>query len=359
MQTEVPLSTRSTSTTLCSQPIVSKAPPSHLRAAYFVSVWFYKGIIRLGLNARRLFTRHPKDQLRPEIKTYDVRPGLKNRIFRPQNSGSEALPLYLDVHGGGWAVADPQEDDDFCSFLAQNFNMIVVSVNYHKAPVHKFPRAVDDIAAIAKAVLSDSSLNIDKGKVALGGFSAGGNLAFAAVQVESIRGQIGALVGFYPALDLSETLQDKLIRRPKEAPRDLLASSATFLASSYIPEGIDLRNPLVSPKFASPKDMPTNAYIIGAEYDMLCTEAREMAESLANYSAMNADRTNLEISTDVMGWRQGGIRWECAKGKEHAFTHITRWTRKNEKRRVKYCQDMYFRVGIWLSNEVWAEPRAS
>src|SRR4051812_9826510 len=96
---EQSLSTRSTSTTLCSQPIISKQPALHLRAAYFTSVWFYKGVIRLALGARRLFCRRPKSLLRPVIRIYDVRPDLKNRIFRPENAGLEPLPLYLDVHG--------------------------------------------------------------------------------------------------------------------------------------------------------------------------------------------------------------------------------------------------------------------
>ena len=169
----------------------------------------------MSLSTTRLFSRPRRNLLKPEIKTYEIRSDLKNRVFRPQNSDSEELPLYLDVHGGGWAVADPETDDEFCSFLAQTFHVVVVSVNYHKSPTYKFPHAVEDIIAIAQAVMNDDSLNIDKGNVVLGGFSAGGNLAIAAAQSESLRGQLSGLVGFYPALDMTESLEDKLRRRPE------------------------------------------------------------------------------------------------------------------------------------------------
>src|SRR5947207_2506597 len=177
MHVEDSLSTRSTSTTLNSEPIVSRPPPFHLRSAYFISVWSFKVFFQLSLSASRLLSRRRRDLLQPEVKTYEIRPDLKNRIFCPQDSEDEGLPLYLDVHGGGWVVADPETDDEFCSFLAQNFHIIVVSVNYHKSPSYKFPCAVGDVAAIADAVIRDESLNIDREKVAMGGFSEGGNLA--------------------------------------------------------------------------------------------------------------------------------------------------------------------------------------
>jgi acetyl esterase/lipase len=296
--------------------------------------------------------------LRPEVKTYDVRPRLKNRIFLPEISQNEQLPLYIDVHGGGWAVADPETDDEFCSFLAQSFNIIVVSVNYHKSPTYKFPHAVEDVAAIAAAVMKDESLNINRNKVVMGGFSAGGNLAFAAAQTDNLRGKLSALVGFYPALDLTESLSQKLSHRPRNSPCDILASSVHFLDWAYVPEGKDRRDPLLSPRWASPKDLPSYVYLVGAEYDMLCYEARQLAESLANCSATNFERTRIPTLPSGDGWQQGGIIWECARARDHAFTHIAKRGKK-EKDRVRFCQEMYSRVGSWLKEDVWARPDLS
>ncbi|KAI9764706.1 MAG: hypothetical protein M1840_008098 [Geoglossum simile] len=306
MHVDGPLSARSTSTTLGTEPIVSRPPPLHLRLAFFIGLWSFKAFFQLGLSASRLLTRRQRDLLQPEVKAYEIRPNLRNRIFRPDGSEDEELPLYLDIHGGGWAVADPETDDEFCSFLAQNFSLIVVSVDYHKSPIHKFPRAVEDIVAITQAVMDDESLNIDKNKVVLGGFSAGGNLAFAAAQMESLRGRLSGLVGFYPVLDLTEPLEEKLSRRPRVGPSDILASSARFLDWAYVPAGTDRRDPLLSPRWAHPKDLPSYAYLVGAEYDMLCYEARQMAESLSKYSAMDCERTSIPTLSEGDGWQQGG-----------------------------------------------------
>jgi acetyl esterase/lipase len=345
------ISTRSTSTTLNTEPgkFISCAPPFHLRIAYFISLWSFKAFFSLSLGARRLYSRRRKGLLSPIVKSYQIRPGLKNRIFRPENLEDEKLPLYLDVHGGGWAVADPETDDEFCSFLAQNFNIVVVSINYHKSPTYKYPHAIEDVAAIALAVINDNSLHIDRSKVVLGGFSAGGNLAFAAAQTDILRGKLSGLVGFYPALDLSESLEEKLSHRPRDAPSDILASSANFLDWAYVPAGIDRQDPLLSPRWAYWKDLPSHIYLVGAEYDMLCYEARQMAESLARSSADDCERVSIEGE----GWQQGGIRWECARGRQHAFTHIEKRGQK-EVERVNFCQKMYTRVGCWLKDEVWA-----
>jgi acetyl esterase/lipase len=332
------------------QKIISEPPPYYLRIAYFISVWSFKAAIAFALRVRRLFSRRPPDLLRPEVKSYPIRPFLWNRIFRPDGSGDEPLPLYLDVHGGGWAVADPETDDEFCSFIAQNFNIIVVSINYRKAPSWKFPYAVSDVAAIADAVIRDGSLNIDDTKVAMGGFSAGGNLAFAASQVESLRGRVYGLVGFCPCLDLTESLEEKLKRQPKEVGSDALESSANFLDWAYVPFGVNRRDPLLSPRWARREDLPQHVYLIGAEYDMLCHEANQMAESLAD---PEFERTIIPALSAEDGWKQGGIRWECMRGRLHAFTHVAMWGQK-EIDRLKVVQEMYCRVGVWLKEEVWA-----
>lgn len=333
-------------------PEVLSVPPSfHWRLAYFISVWSFKAAITFALGAYRLFQRRNYDLLVPTVRVYPVRPDLKNRIFRPDVPSNEKLPLYLDIHGGGWAVADPETDDEFCSFMAREFNMIVVSIDYHKSPRYKFPYAVYDVADIVDAILNDASLNVDLSKVVMSGFSAGGNLAFAASQIDLLRGRINALIGFYLPLDLTETLEVKLSRRAKDSPSDKLASSAKFLDWAYVPPGTDRQNPLLSPRWADPRDLPPNVYLIGAEYDMLCHEAGEMAEELVR--AKGGERTAIEGVNVDDGWQQGGVRWECARGRQHAFTHVTKWGRQAEKRRVKACEELYGRLGVWLRDDVW------
>lgn len=344
MSSAMSLSTVSTATAVEEQEHLLLPPPYYLRLADFIGIWSFKAAIAFSLRLRRTFTRRPEHLLKPEVKAYSIRPLLKNRIFRPRGSENQRLPLYLDLHGGGWAVADPETDDEFCSFLAQNYNSIVVSVDYRKSPSYKFPCAVTDVVAITDAVLTDESLGIDDSRVAMGGFSSGGNLAFAACQNKLIRDRIHALVGFYPGLDLAESLEDKLSHRPKEAGKDILKSSVNLLARAYVPYGTNRKDPLLSPIYAQRENLPASVYLVGAEYDMLCHEANRMAEALTDIQ--------WEREFEQNGWRQGGIKWECARAKNHAFTHITTSGRK-ETDRTKFVSELYDRVGVWLQQEAW------
>jgi acetyl esterase/lipase len=151
---------------------ISEPPPYYLRFAYFIIVWSFKAAITLGLGARRLFMPRPPNLLRPEPRIYPIRPTLKSLVYGPEGFGDEPLPVYFSCHGGGWAVADPQADEEFCSLLARKFKIIVVSIDYHKSPLAKSPVPVEDVAAIVDSALEDESLNIDAAKVAMGGFSA-------------------------------------------------------------------------------------------------------------------------------------------------------------------------------------------
>jgi len=339
-----------------SDKIISEPPAYYLRIAYFISVWVFKAVFTFGLGAQRLLLRRPPNLLRPEPRIYPIRPTLTSLVYRPDDPGDEPLPVYVNCHGGGWAVADPAADEEFCSFLARHFNIIVVSVDYHRSPRWQFPFAVEDVAAITDAVLKDESLNIDTAKVAMGGFSAGANILFAACQLPVLKGRVHALIGFCPVLNSNERLEEKLARRPKEAGTDGLASSAAFLDWAYVPYGIDRNNPLLSPGMAKKEDLPKWVYIVGAEYDCLWFEANRLAERLAD---PEVERTSIpEVSTEE-GWRQGTIRWESAKGRIHAFTHVAEWTSKKEKARVQMVEELYSRVGTWLKDEVWKSQPVS
>ena len=330
--------------------VISEPPPYYLRVAYFVSVWAFKAFFTTALGVKRHLLPRKPNLLRPEPRIYPIRPTLTSLIYRPEDVSEDPLPVYVNCHGGGWAVADPAADEEFCSFLARHFNIIVVSVDYHKAPTWKFPIAIEDVAAITDAVLKDESLNIDTAKVAMGGFSAGANLAFAACQLPVLNGRVHALVGFCPVLNINEPLEEKLARRPKEAGTDDLASSAAFLDWAYVPYGVDRNNPLLSPGLAKKEDLPRWVYLVGGEYDCLCFEANRLAERLVD---SEVERTSITDIAEVEAWKQGNIRWESAKGKGHAFTHVAEWNSKKEKERLKMVEELYSRVGRWLKEEVW------
>jgi len=331
---------------------IAKQPPLYLQIVYTIGVWTFKAAISIALFLIRHSTCPPPNAILPEVKSYPIRPFLKNRIFRPNISENQhsPLPLYLDAHGGGWSLSSPEEDDKFCSFMASEFNIVVVSLDYRKSPTWKFPTAVEDIIAVASAVIEDPNLNIDTSKIAMGGFSAGGNLMFAACQTEGLKGRVKGLVGFYPPLDMTENLQDKIARRPKELGASGLTSSAGFLSWAYVPVGADLRNPMLSPRRARREDLPEYVYLCAGERDLLYNETRDMAEWLASPECARKGISGLDVED---GWSQGGVVWECARGRDHAFAHMMDWIPKKEKERVAAVESLYRRIGAWLLEKVY------
>ncbi|KAF3003282.1 hypothetical protein E8E14_005878 [Neopestalotiopsis sp. 37M] len=103
------------------------------------------------------------------------------RIFQPppQNDQEPPRPVYINFHGGGWVFGNLTNDEDFCKRLALEVGCVAFDVDYRLAPEFKFPIPVDDCWRALKWVRDEKAaqFNLDLGKVAIGGASAGGHLA--------------------------------------------------------------------------------------------------------------------------------------------------------------------------------------
>ena len=111
------------------------------------------------------------------------------RVYHPHAAQShQTLPGLVYLHGGGWTIGDLDTHDVLCRSLCLQAGIVVVSVDYRMGPEHKFPAAYDDsVAAFNWTVAHAASLGIDASRIAIGGDSAGGNLAAAACL--GLRGQ--------------------------------------------------------------------------------------------------------------------------------------------------------------------------
>ncbi|KAG0648793.1 Esterase [Hyphodiscus hymeniophilus] len=279
-------------------------------------------------------------------KIYPIRQTLVNRIFIPKSyKTGDSLPLYLDIHGGGFALMSPVVDDPFCSWFANEHKIIVVSLDYPKAPSHKYPSAIEALTDLVNAVLDDEELPFDKKKVAIGGFSAGANLSLALTQQEDIRGRIGGVAAFYPPVDFVTKGPEKMKTRPFGSPPDALENAVSMFDFGYTTVGQDLQDPLLSMAYAERENLPPKLFVVGCEFDMLCREAELFAEKMAQVG------TGERTGSDTL-WEKNGVRWEKILGELHGFDQMIAFgeTRiRVEKRR----KEMWHSAAEWLFREVY------
>jgi acetyl esterase len=153
---------------------------------------------------RRTFTQ-PEPPAMAQVR--ELRAGeVPLRLYRPAGtSGSERLPVLVYFHGGGWTIGDLDTHDVLCRQLAQASGAAVVSVDYRLGPEQRFPAAVDDCVAATRWVRAQAdALALDASRLAVGGDSAGGNLAAVVCLVLREAGE--PLPAFqlliYPATDM-------------------------------------------------------------------------------------------------------------------------------------------------------------
>jgi acetyl esterase/lipase len=199
---------------------------------------------------------------------------------------------------------------------------MVVSPEYPKAPHHRFPVAIDCLVDIINSVFDDESLPFDRSKVAIGGFSAGANLAMAVSRHPSLQGRIAGLMAFYPPVNFTAKAVDIAAREAELAggaaaavevksksggvlPQDGL----TMFSWGYLPEGQDLRDPRLSPTLAKRDSLPKKIYIVGCELDLLCAEAEKMAIKMAGPGGSESENKDC--------WERNGVKWERVLGEDH------------------------------------------
>jgi acetyl esterase len=128
------------------------------------------------------------------------------RVYRPAGVPAAApLPVYVYFHGGGWVIGDLETHDVICRQLTAESGTSVISVDYRLAPEHKFPAAAEDAWAATRWIVAHAGeLGVDASRLAVGGDSAGGNLAavVALMAREAGAPKVSLQVLIYPVTDL-------------------------------------------------------------------------------------------------------------------------------------------------------------
>jgi acetyl esterase len=191
-----------------------------------------------------------------------------------------AYPILVYLHGGGYVKGGLDESDTFCRNLSSLARHMVVSVDYRLSPEHPFPAALDDaIAATAWVCAHATDLGATPGPVVICGESAGGNLAAVTCLYarSDPRIAIRHQVLLQPVVDFALTCPSIAMKRTEcLVPREDLAwYYATYAGASH-----DMKDPRVSPLYATDLSSLPAAVIIAAEYDTLRDEAGAYAERL-------------------------------------------------------------------------------
>ena len=200
------------------------------------------------------------------------------RLYEPADAGGQALPILVYYHGGGWIRGDLDSHDDVCRYLCHHAGCLVASVDYRLAPEHRFPAALDDCDAATRWVAGNAGrLGADPARLAIGGDSAGGNIACGVTLKARERGEpaIAFQLLIYPATDLAGESESKRLYSS-----GYLLNSMPFYVASYIgPEG-DAAAPFASPLHAADlSDLPP-ACVLTAGFDPLRDEGEAYAKRL-------------------------------------------------------------------------------
>jgi len=203
--------------------------------------------------------------------------GIALRAYRPMGTARDRLPALVFFHGGGWSIGDLDTHDVLCRQLANGARCAVFSVEYRLAPEAPFPAAVDDCLSATKYILENAKdLNADPARIAVGGDSAGGNLA--AVVAISLKEKIAFQLLIYPATD--QRLGSASLARNGEGYLLTRRLMETF-RGYYLPRREDLLDWRASPLLAQSLAGLPPAFLLTAGFDPLLDEGRAYVERLA------------------------------------------------------------------------------
>lgn len=228
------------------------------------------------------------------------------RLYRPLSFEGKvldgALPCLLYCHGGGFVLGDLESHDPLCRALATQGQCVVLAVDYRRAPEHRFPAAVEDAAAALQWAASQAAaLGIDPARLAIGGDSAGGNLAaVTAITARERKLALALQLLLYPVTDLAHDLPShtRFASGYRLTHADLLWFREQYLADAG--QQADWRaSPLRAPDLRG----LAPAFVITAGHDPLLDEGVNYARRLHEAGV--------------------GVTHECFTGMIHGFALMT------------------------------------
>lgn len=205
---------------------------------------------------------------------------IKGRLYWPESPES-AMPVLVYFHGGGFVIGDLETHDPLCRGLCAASGCAVLAVDYRLAPEHPFPAAPDDcMAATLWIARKAQSLGLDASRMAVGGDSAGGNLA--AIVAQRIRDEGGpalrAQLLYYPATRVAEEPTQSMIDNAEGYL--LTREDMTWFFGHYLPDPAKADLERLAPLQAERHDGLPPTRVVVAGFDPLRDEGKAYADAL-------------------------------------------------------------------------------
>jgi acetyl esterase len=199
------------------------------------------------------------------------------RIERHRDGGTQPCLVYM--HGGAWMQGSPMTHMDITGRIASANRQTVISVDYALAPEYPFPKAVHEVMDVVRFAHENAAgLGVDPARIAIGGDSAGANLAAAACIGLRGTGDLPmAQLLIYPGLDFD--MSRPSYRENADAPL-LKISGMPNVNAMYCPNETERENPLAAPLRAESHEGLPQAFVAVAQYDPLRDDGRAYADKL-------------------------------------------------------------------------------
>ena len=205
---------------------------------------------------------------------------LGGRLYVPTDAPPSG-PLLVFFHGGGWIYGDLDSHDAICRFLAERSGVRVLAVDYRLGPEDPFPAAVDDaLEAYTWVVKNAESIGADPERLAVGGDSAGGNLAAVTAIAAAREGlPLAFQLLVYPGTDMRGGTESRALF---EDGFYLTKQFIDLARDLYVPDPASWTDPRVSPLLAEIPSGLAPAYVATAGFDPLRDEGEAFARKLAD-----------------------------------------------------------------------------
>ncbi|KAJ6093397.1 hypothetical protein N7486_008686 [Penicillium sp. IBT 16267x] len=284
------------------------------RGWLYVQAVFWRFLMRIGMFLHDIAPpRVPNPRFKRTVESDSHGQSVVIHFYCPPDYDEKRrqghrFPVAVNFHGGGFTLGCATDDSRWAAAIVKEVGAVVASVSYRRSPEHPFPAAVDDgVDALLYLAAHAADLGLDVSRVALSGFSAGGNLAVTvplrlrdrlsmeikepfsrAESTQRLVDQtnelhIVALFSWYPILDFMESRDHR--RNESLMPDKTLPSFFTDLFdASYIPNLEDLASPFASPVRASDRmldeALPHDVFFFICEWDMLMKEGQVFVRRL-------------------------------------------------------------------------------